>query len=304
MIIKISSDLKNQEIWANGIELASVMGKDRKNGKRVISYSSDKKEFVCKFKNPVLMTDAYKISKENPTLRDTLFSLYGSRDRIVEYDGVSTFWDSSHINVWCPSIDTILFAKALKKLLKTKNNFKSAIEIGCGSGYLSKYLLAKNQKLKTILINDFNPYAIKCAKDNIKDKRAKFYKGDGLNIIKNKKFDLIICNPPYIPRPKSIDENPYEGVNLLNHLIHNGQKYLNNGGVLVLDISSLCKNIVLKKSPMMKFKSLAKMKVPLKINNVLNNKKWLNYLIKKGLKKDKHRGYDYWHEINIIAFTK
>ena len=53
----------------------------------------------------------YKISKLNPTLRDTLFSLFQCKPRFVEYDGVSTYWDDTHKGVWCPSIDTILFAK-------------------------------------------------------------------------------------------------------------------------------------------------------------------------------------------------
>ena len=44
MIIKLSSDLKKQEIWANGVELASIMGKDRKNGKRVLTYPVNKNQ--------------------------------------------------------------------------------------------------------------------------------------------------------------------------------------------------------------------------------------------------------------------
>lgn len=302
MIIKISSDLKKQEIWANGTELASIMGKDRKNGKRVITYPLNKKIYVYTFKNPILLTDNYRISKLNPTLRDTLLSLYSSLPRIIEYDGISTFWDSSHTNVWAPSIDTILFAKALKKLLKSRKDFKRIIEIGCGSGFLSKYLLRKS-KVKSILVNDINPYAIKCAMDNIKDEGASFYVGDGIKKIKNSKFDLIICNPPYVPRPKAFGGSPYEGIDLLYMLVHQGQKYLNKKGILITNISSLCWDIILKEKPSMKFKILEKMKVPLKVNNILNNKEWLEYLKKRGLKKNYKNGYEYWHEIRVIMLT-
>src|SRR3989344_4411243 len=268
MIIKVSQDLKKEEIFANGTELASIMGKDKINGKRVLTYPMNKKEHVYTLKDPVLMTDNYKICKLNPTLRDTLFSLYESRPRIVEYDGVSTYWDDSHINVWCPSIDTILFVKALRKIIK--NNYQTAAEIGCGSGFISKYLLSKNKNINSILINDLNPYAIKCAMDNIKDKRAYFYTGDGLNKVKGSKFDILMCNPPYVPRPNSIDDNPYEGIGLLNHLIHEGQNYLNKDGIIITNISSLCWDIVLRKKPKMKMAILEKMKVPLKVNNILN----------------------------------
>jgi SAM-dependent methyltransferase len=303
MLIKISSDLKKEEMWANGDELASIMGKDRKNGKRVLSFPIDKKVYVWTFKNPVLITDNYKICKLNPTTRDSIFSLLSSRPRIIEYDGVSTFWDNSHIKVWCPSIDTVLFAKALRKILLGKN-FKTAMEIGCGSGFLSKYLLQKNRKIKSMLINDISPYAIKSAMDNIKDKRALFYVGDGLKKIKNQKFDLIICNPPYVPRPGSIDDNPYEGIELLNHLVHEGQNYLNEGGVIVTNVSSLCWDLIFNKKPKMKMKIIEKLNVPLKVNNILNNKNWLDYLKKLGLKKEYHEGYEYWQDINIIMLEK
>jgi hypothetical protein len=305
MIIKITKDLKNQDLWANGVELASIMGKDRDKGKRVITYPKNKKKLVSSFKNPVLITDNYRIAQLAPGLRDTLFSLFSSKDRIFEYDGVTTISDKSHINVWSPSIDTVLFAKAISKVLLKKKDFKTAAEIGTGSGFLSKYVLAKCSSLKSILIMDINPYAIKSAMDNIKDKRALFYAGDGLKKIKNEKFDLLICNPPYVPRPKSIDDNPYEGVGVLNYLLHEGEKHLNPGGMILVNISSLCENIVLKKNPSLPMKEIEKMRVPLKVNNIANNQTWLNYLIKKqGLKKKLLQGYEYWQTISIVALSK
>ena len=302
MIIKVSKDLKKQQIWANGVELASIMGKDRQQGKRMITYPDSKKTFVTEFKNPVLMTDTYKISQHKPTLRDTLFSLYNNKPRIVEYDGVNTFWDDSHINVWCPSIDTILMAKAIGKILKKNPKIKTVIEIGCGSGFISKYILAKGNNITSILINDINPYAIKSAKDNIKDKRAKFILGNGIKMIQNKNFDLIICNPPYIPRPNSIDDNPYEGIGLLKYLLHNGQNHLNPNGYLVTNISNLCEKQVLSIKPQMSIKKVETMKVPLKVNNILNNSNWVNYLVQKcGLEKTLKQGYEYWQRIDIVA---
>lgn len=302
MIIKVSRDLKTQQIWANGIELCSIMGHDRRHGKRVSAFPAVKKQLVASFKNPVLMTDNHRIAKLRPALRDTLFSLFNEKPRTVEYDDVSVFWDSTHQNVWCPSIDTLLFAKALKKLFKQKNNFKTAAEIGCGSGFLSKFVLAKCPRLESMLINDLNPYAVKCAMDNIKDSRANFYHGNGFAKIKNQKFDLLLCNPPYVPRPGSIDDNPYEGVGLLNYLLHNAADHLNPAGVMVLNISSLCQQIVLRKKPLLPLQILTQMSVPLKVNNIMNNHSWLKYLTTKcGLKKHLKNGYEYWQTLFIVA---
>jgi tRNA1(Val) A37 N6-methylase TrmN6 len=300
MIIKVSNDLKKEEIWANGNELANIMGKDRVKGKRVLNFPQENKLYVHTFDNPILMTDNYRIAKLNPTKRDTIFALFTSRPRIVEYDKVSVIWNREHASVWCPSIDTILFAKALKKLSKKLNKVKTVLEIGTGSGFLSKYLLVKNKNIKSIVINDLNPYAVDCAKLNIKDKRAKFVVGDGLKFAEDKKFDLVICNPPYVPRADSIDDNPYEGIELLNNLIHEGQKYLNEGGMLITNISSLCYRLVLKEKTKMKMKVIERMSVPLKVNNILNNKSWVDYLEKNCLKKKYKDGYEYWQDLNIV----
>ncbi len=302
MIIKVSDDLKKQEIWANGMELCNIMGMDFINGKRITSYTSNEKKHVHTFENPVLMTDNYKISKLKPSLRDTLFSLFQSKPRWIEYDGVSTYWDETHKKVWCPSIDTILFAKTLKEFLKNNKNLKTAVEIGSGSGFLSKYILEKSESIDSLLAIDFNPNAIKSAMDNIQDSRLNTHCGDALEKIKGKKFDLIVCNPPYVPRKGSIDDNPYEGVSLMRYLIQKGHKYLNKGGVLLINVSSLSWNLVFDEEPKMKMNILEKMEVPLKVNNIMNNKEWIDYLESLGLEKNLKRGYEYWQELNIIEF--
>lgn len=304
MIINISDDLKQEEIWANGLELSNIMGLDFVDGKRISFYPFTSKKYVHTFKNPVLMSDNYKIGKLNPSLRDTLFSLFQCKPRWVKYDGVSTYWDETHKGVWCPSIDTILFAKVLKKFFSENRDFKKGLEIGCGSGFLTKYVLEKLKSIESFLAIDINPYAIKSAEDNINDCRLQVHCGDALEKIEGEKFDLIICNPPYVPRQGGIDDNPYEGVKLMKYLIQGGGKYLNEGGVLLLNVSSLGKKLVFDKKPLMKMKLLETMKVPLKVNNIMNNENWLNYLMSQGLEKNFHEGYEYWQELEILEFRK
>src|SRR5262245_42793781 len=113
MRISFSPDLRQQEIYAQGEELAAVMGLDRKDGKRILTYPSSRKQLVHTFTDPILVSDNWRIAQLEPTLRDTLFALYGSSYREFEYDGVTTHWNPSHVNVWSPSIDTVLFASGL-----------------------------------------------------------------------------------------------------------------------------------------------------------------------------------------------
>ncbi|MBI5065491.1 methyltransferase [Candidatus Woesearchaeota archaeon] len=305
MILKFNSDLTKQEIYANGDDLSRALAFDKDGrGRRVYSWPKEKKKLVVTFKNPLLVTDSYKISQLNPTLRDTVFALFSYPLKITEYENTSLeFEQQNYPGVWGPSIDTLLFCKALKKL--NSNNFKTAIEMGCGSGFISKYLI-NNSKIKRMDLADLNKYAIKCAKNNIKNKKAKFHVGDALKFLKNKKYDLILCNPPYIPRPKSIDDNPYEGIYLLNYLITKAKNNLTKNGVIITNISSLCEHLVkpLAKENNVKITILESLEVPLKVYNVLNNPAWMKYLLKRGLKKQLKQGYEYWQKINIVKIHK
>jgi methylase of polypeptide subunit release factors len=68
----------------------------------------------------------------------------------------------------------------------------------------------KNPNLEKIVLNDINAHAKTYFKDHYTDPRFSFYLGDAKDYLESQKFDVIACNPPYIPRPKSIDDNPYE----------------------------------------------------------------------------------------------
>ena len=266
MLIKISNDLQNQEIKANKTEALRILGEN----------INEDSLHIHTFKRPITISDNYRISKLNPLLRDILFSLYESPTRVVEYDGVRIERGAAPIDIWFISIDTILFAKALNRIL-CKINIKNAIEIGCGGGFLSKYILAKSWTIKSLIVNEINPQAIRIAKKNIHDSRAHFWLGDGVEKLKNNKFDLIVCNPPYLPKPETKKINSYGGIELMNFLVIEGHRYLTEGGAMILNIPNLCRAVL----PIEKLERaivLEKMNVPLKITAVLNNKKWINYL--------------------------
>lgn len=303
MIQRFSDDLSMQEIFANGDELANIMGIDKdENGDRVYSHPKEKEKHVHTFKNPVLVTDNYQISKLDSTLRDTLFALFGMSTKITEYDSTSLEFDQQkYKGVWGPSIDTLLLCKALKNL--DIKDVKKAIEVGSGSGFISKYTINKTPNLESMTLIDMNRYAFDSAADNIKDKRAEFFIGNGITFLEGKKYDLLICNPPYIPRPKSIDDNPYEGTQLLNYLIKNLHTLLTPNGSFITNISSLCEDIVAKtiQETGVQTRVLESMHVPLKVYNVLNNPEWMDYLLNKnGLKEDNHKSYRFWQRIDIV----
>ncbi len=300
-------DLGKQHIFANGDELAQIMGMDRAaDGKKVYSYPEDNSVHVVTFEDPILMTDHYRAGLLDPVMRDTVITLLNSNKRIVEYENTKLRFDQDRYSqLWSPSIDTLLFCRALHECdLKDK---KKAIEIGSGSGFISKYIINNSEGLESMTLIDINPHAKDCAIDNIKDERAIFITGDALNYLNGNKYDLIVCNPPYIPRQDSIDDNPYEGVNLINYLIDNSDRLLTKKGSIITNISSLSGDIVMEaiERKRLNCNILDSMQVPLKVFNVYHNKAWRDFLVEeKGMIDEIKNGYRYWHDINILKLEK
>lgn len=305
MIHRFDKQLSRLEIYANGDELAQVMGMDRdERGRRISSYPEEKRMHVATLRDPVLVTDTYKIAQLDPATRDTVFALHGRSIRHTEYDGTRLRFDERRYkDVWGPSIDTLLFCRALENT--DLSDVKKGIEVGCGSGFIAKYLLGNAPDLESMTLVDFNPYALICANENIEDERARYVSQDALEYFGDRKFDLIVCNPPYIPRPESIDDNPYEGIGLLSYLINNADKHLNKGGRIVTNISSLCEESAYRTigEAGVRARVIDSLEVPLKVYNVLNNREWIGFLEERGLKKGYKRGYEYWQKLNITEIS-
>lgn len=302
MIIKFTKDLKKQNIYANGSELASMMGMDRdKKGNKVYSYPETKTKFVATINNPVLITDTYQMFQFDPITRDTLQALFSSDKRTIEYDKTSMlFRQSKYPGLWGPNIDTMFFCKAIQNadFSETKN----LGEIGAGSGFITKYILNNNSQIETALMMDINPYSGKCINEHIKDERANFQEGDAILTMKNKKFDTLICNPPYIIRPKSVEDNAYEGLGLFEEVVKTLNETLNENGKFYSVISSISEKQALKacEQANCSVKYLDSMNVPLKVLNIYNNKDWLNHLLNNsGLREENKNGHPYWHTINL-----
>lgn len=77
MLLKFSVDLSLQSLYAVDAEQVNIMGQDE-IGEPIL---------VHQFANPVLVTDSHRIGLLPSTIRDTLFSLFASPVRTVEYDG-------------------------------------------------------------------------------------------------------------------------------------------------------------------------------------------------------------------------
>jgi hypothetical protein len=301
MINAFTPSLDRQDVYGNGHELATILGRDRDpQGNRIRTYPKTEKARVVSFDHPVLVTDNYRIGQLPPAMRDTVFALFAQPVRTTVYDGTTMELDHrAYPGVWGPSIDTLLFCRAIRD--DGLDKVRSVVEAGNGTGWISLYLRDHCPNLETLSGVDLDPNAQRCAKVMVPDPRATFYIGDAKDFLTGKKVDLIVCNPPYIPRPGSIDDNPYEGISLLHYLVANAPQSLTRNGRIVTNVSSLCKHIfdgAFEHAPV-RARVLDQMQVPLKVYNVLNNPEWMQFLLGRGLTKNPHDGYEYWHTIRI-----
>jgi len=90
--------------------------------------------------------------------------------------------------VYMPEQDTYLLLKAALAEVRPSD---LVLEIGCGSGFVSKEL---EGIALSILATDINPHAVLAAKAlGVDVVRADLFQGI------NGRFDLILFNPPYLP---------------------------------------------------------------------------------------------------------
>jgi release factor glutamine methyltransferase len=139
--------------------------------------------------------------------------------------------------VYQPAEDTYLLLRAAQSEARPGD---LALEIGCGSGFLSQEL---GPKVARLIATDINPHAVRAAKARgIEVIRADLFRG-----IKGK-FDLILFNAPYLPtEPKErtgqwIDyalDGGESGRQTVDRFIEDLAEHLRPGGRALLLISSL-----------------------------------------------------------------
>ena len=150
-------------------------------------------------------------------------------------------------NVLIPRFDTeILVERALKEIGEKEAR---VLDMCTGSGAIA-ITVALNSKA-TVVASDISPLALNVARRNALDKcvSVEFIESDLFEKIEGK-FDYILINPPYIPTSdiETLDEEvkDYEpilaldggvdGMDVYRKIASEYQNYLNENGVLMLEI--------------------------------------------------------------------
>jgi release factor glutamine methyltransferase len=188
------------------------------------------------------------------------------------------FWSTNFYvdrSVLIPRPETEVLIDLILSQISNKNNYLNILDIGTGSGCILISLLKELVKAKGIGV-DKSTKAIAIAKKNSisqqVDNRASF-KNVNLEEIKfDKKFDLIVSNPPYLPdvslknlnldiklyEPKIALQGGMQGVDFLCKIINLASKILKINGLLALEIGDNQFHILAKYLKKNRFKILDK----------------------------------------------
>ena len=188
------------------------------------------------------------------------------------------FWSTNFYvdrSVLIPRPETEVLIDLILSQISNKNNYLNILDIGTGSGCILISLLKELAKAKGIGV-DKSTKAIAIAKKNSisqqVDNRASF-KNVNLEEIKfDKKFDLIVSNPPYLPdvslknlnldiklyEPKIALQGGVQGVDFLCKIINLASKILKINGLLALEIGDNQFHILAKYLKKNRFKILDK----------------------------------------------
>lgn len=153
--------------------------------------------------------------------------------------------------VLIPRQDTEILVEQCIYLMKEKENPK-ILDIGTGSGAIS-IALAKELPESEVLGLDVSDDALKMAVENRELNNVsnlKFLKSDVFQCVREKNYDLIVSNPPYIPveeynelmpevkkyEPKMALTDGGDGYYFYRKISEESMNYLKNGGYLAFEV--------------------------------------------------------------------
>ncbi len=151
--------------------------------------------------------------------------------------------------MYFPQEDSYLLSKNVENFLKNqKNKHINILDMGSGSGIQAKTCMKNG--FKNILCIDIDKKAV----EYVKKQNLKALKSNLFEKLSNKKFDLIIFNPPYLPEDKTGYDKEKDttggkkGGEIILKFLKQAKKHLTKQGKILLLFSSLTKPNIMNKA--------------------------------------------------------
>jgi methylase of polypeptide subunit release factors len=257
--------------------------------------------------------------------RNYLKNILATGHKIVYHRGTLIHVDRrADAGVFGPSIDTVLLAEILARdVFESRDSRVHAVlEIGCGSGMLAAAVMRHTSALERLSAIDVDFPAVSCTWRNcsmvqpLRDPPIDFHLvcGPFRPALVGGGFDLVVCNPPYIPDPtaeacgrSSADfYRAIGGTDLIGELLDACPRLLSKSGRLLMMLSSVCLKQARGQLPdgwRMQFPLGRRgFEVLFDVEAVLENRQWTEYLLQKhGLQE---RDGAYYHVLHPVWISR
>ena len=277
-------------ILQNTIKRASQLLKNHK----IVSHELDSEIILSDIlgvkREFLIINNHLPISKRTIDKYNLAIKRRANNEPVAYIIGKKEFWSENFLvnhSTLVPRPETEIL---IYKIIKYFNNKRvNILDIGTGSGCILLSILKELTLSRGIGI-DVSAQAIQIAKINSSNlnlnNRSKFKICD-INKYNLGKYDLIVSNPPYIPKK--------EIKNLSKDIINHEPKIALDGGVDGLD---LIKKVIYKSSRLLKINGL------LAIEIGFNQYKRVSRILKYYRFREISKEYDYNHNVRCIISTR
>jgi len=220
---------------------------------------------------------------------------FGRKFTKIKYGNVGVLWfDTESDILWPPAIDSVFMAKILKEKGYGEKIIENVLDMGCGTGFLGIFLTMINSHVKKVYFSDLflTPllitklnWALNFKENSTKDSIAflsENYENFSGQAIPTSGFDLVVCNPPFLPTLGYewllYNKAAVAGTHLLEKIITETKKY---GDELVIGGSSMAHPEFEKavKKAGAKVEILGQRETPFRISYAFNHKEFMDKLI-------------------------
>lgn len=243
--------MKILEILKNATEILQKNGiaEPRREAISLLAFA------LRKDKTFLIAHNDYELSADEEIYFKSVLERRARREPFQYITGKQEFYGLDFIvtpDVLIPRPETELIVENAIEILKMQKNSRFC-EIGVGSGCISVSIL---QNVETVLATsaDISTKALEIAKKNAEKhhvlKRLELKLSDIFDALSKEFFDLIVSNPPYIPR-KDIENLQLEvrdfeplnaltdgknGLSIIKKIISDAPKFLKPNGFLLMEI--------------------------------------------------------------------